>query len=450
MLGFACGCSRRRIRAGTGVAALIGIAFLFPHSAGRAKAALPSAGAGRSASVDAVDKQRFRKHRRFRHRSRRACRLHSRHRARHLRRSTCRAIRRPSPRRGSSQSGAGTSSATATISSTAPSRVRPDSVTGASIYWGARIGSQFTGSSPPWSWQAVTDFENTNAGGKSLSLLEWGQYWYSTNWCGSGGYCTFPASQMSTVRSHGVIPFFNWEDRATNGAEIDTDAQIASGAQDSYITQWAQAAKAWGHPFFLRFDWEMNGNWFPWSPGANGNTTSSYVAMWRHVHDIFTKVGATNVSWVWCPNVDPNHIMTPLSALYPGDAYVDWTCVDLYNGDTPSWRSFSTLFTTTYQDITGTIAPAKPMILGEVASTESGGSKGQWITDMLNELPTTYPRVHGFVWFDMWMSGPGGHTDWPVESSAASETAFTQGIGHSSYGMSNYATLATSPIPPPS
>jgi hypothetical protein len=141
--------------------------------------------------------------------------------------------------------------------------------------------------------------------------------------------------------------------------------------------------------------------------------------------------------------------MTPLSSLYPGDAYVDWTCVDAYNGDTPYWRSFSTLAATTYGKITGTIAPTKPMIMVEVASTETGGSKAQWITDMLNELPITFPQVHGFLWFDMRMSGPGGHTDWPVESSGTAEAAFTSGISSTWYVPNNYGSLNTSPIPPP-
>jgi beta-mannanase len=254
---------------------------------------------------------------------------------------------------------------------------------------------------------------------------------------------------MTTVRNHGVISVFDWTDLASNGSEINTDAQIAAGAQDGYLTQWAEAAKAWGHPFFLRFDWEMNANWFPWSPGLNGNTARDYVAMWRHVHDIFTNVGASNVSWVWCPNVDPNNIMTPLSSLYPGSAYVDWTCADAYNGDIPYWRSFSTLFSNTYNAITGTIAPTKPMIIVEVASTESGGSKSRWITDMLTELPSSFRKVRGFLWFDMSMSGPGGHADWPVESSSTAKAAFSQRISSSLYVPNRYARLNTCPIPPP-
>jgi hypothetical protein len=171
--------------------------------------------------------------------------------------------------------------------------------------------------------------------------------------------------------------------------------------------------------------------------------------MWRHVHDIFYGAGATNVNWVWCPNIDPTNAWAPVSSLYPGDAYVDWTCLDGYNGNVP-WSSFNSLFASTYNQITGTIAPTKPMIVGETASTETGGSKAQWISDMLNVLPTNFPKIRGLLWFDVSLIGPGGFTDWPIESSNSSAAAFAQGIANPLYVTNNYATLNTSPIPPPS
>jgi hypothetical protein len=42
-------------------------------------------------------------------------------------------------------------------------------------------------------------------------------------------------------------------------------AKLYTGTYDAYITQWAQDAKNWGHPFFLRFDHELNGWWCPWN-----------------------------------------------------------------------------------------------------------------------------------------------------------------------------------------
>jgi hypothetical protein len=315
------------------------------------------------------------------------------------------------------------------------------------MYWGASVGTQFTGSQPPFSMTAETDFANRDAGGKDPSIVGWGSNFYSSAYC--SGYCNFTPSLYSTVRNNGQIPWISWQSTSTDGGSGYTDQQIADGAQDAYITKWAEAAKAWGQSLFLRFDWEMNGNWFRWSPGLDGNTAASYVAMWRHVHDIFTSVGATNVSWVWCPNIDPNSSLTSLASLYPGDAYVDWTCLDGYNGDDP-WHSFQHLFHSTYKTITQTIAPSKPMIIGEVGSTEAGGSKATWISKMFNVLPTSFPDVHGLLWYDVKSAGPGGHTDWPIESSSSSISAFTSGVANSMFRANEFATLdgVGVPVPP--
>ena len=61
------------------------------------------------------------------------------------------------------------------------------------VYWGATIGTQFTGSSAPWDMDSatnsVTDFAKQDAGGKGPSLISWGSSFYSTPYC--AGDCTF-------------------------------------------------------------------------------------------------------------------------------------------------------------------------------------------------------------------------------------------------------------------
>src|SRR6476659_9673922 len=119
---------------------------------------------------------------------------------------------------------------------------------------------------------------------------------------------------------------------------------IAAGKYDGWILEWARQARAFGHPLFLRWDWEMNGTWFPWSTTPGQSTTpAEYVAGWRHMHDLFVRVGARNVSWVWCPNVAYNG-STPYSDVYPGPAYVDWTCLDGYNKGAEYSTTFVNLF----------------------------------------------------------------------------------------------------------
>jgi hypothetical protein len=318
----------------------------------------------------------------------------------------------------------------------------------AKLYWGAWIGSQFTGSEAPWDVSAVTKFEQL--AGKSLSLVN-----FSSPFAQCGQTCSFygfPSGPMENIRQHGAIPFFSWASAAMGGANASEFqfSDLLEGKYDAYIRSWATAAKAWGHPFFLRFNWEMNGGWFQWSEGVNGNQPGQYVAAWRHVHDIFTQVGATNATWTWCPNVDPDHQMQNLSGLYPGDEYVDWTCLDGYNsGLNPQrpdkWRTFGQLFGSTYNEITQQIAPSKPMMIGEVGSSEYGGSKATWISEMLSQLPGLFPKIRGFMWFDK-----NEDADWPIETSQSSVSAFAKGISAANYTGNSFASLSASAVPPPS
>ena len=141
----------------------------------------------------------------------------------------------------------------------------------------------------------------------------------------------------------------------------------------------------------LRFAEEMNGNWYAWGQGVNGNTPDQYVEAWRHVHDLFVDAGATNAIWVWCPNIEQPNYRT-FDYLYPGDAYVDWVGLDGYNAasvwQTP-WMSMAQLFSASYDDLAA--LTDKPMMIGETASTEVGGDKAQWITSaFLNDIPSLF------------------------------------------------------------
>jgi hypothetical protein len=282
--------------------------------------------------------------------------------------------------------------------------------------WGAWIGTQFTGSEPPWSWQAVQDFEAKNAGGRHVSVVAWG---VAPPWLHDFDY---GRGAFDAAEEGGTVPVV---DMSTRGVRL---RDIAAGAQDSALRTWAEEAKSWGHPFLLRFDFEMNGQWFAWGTRPkNHNTPASFVAAWRHVHRIFTAVGATNVAWVWCPNIDPYHKMTSLRRLYPGNAYVDWTCLDGYNRDAP-WMSFTELFGDTYHRIMQ-LAPGKPMIIGEVASTGHGGNKAEWIRNMFHALATRFRHVHGLVWYDKYgLPTESGPRDWPIERSRSASAAFRKGI----------------------
>jgi hypothetical protein len=308
-------------------------------------------------------------------------------------------------------------------------------------YWGAWIGSQLTGEEAPWDMEAAEQFEERI--GRGLSLIE-----FSAPFADCEPVChlnPFPLTPLEQIRRHGAIPVFSWNSGASDGADQSKFglAELRSGRYDRYIRYFARSAKAWGHPFFLRFDWEMNGSWFPWGSGVNGNKGREFVFAWRHVHRIFEQAGATNATWVWCPFVG-----TGLRQFYPGDAYVDWTCLDGYNWGPESalglpWQTFDQLFATSYRQL-ARIAPSKPMMVGEVASTGSDEEKAAWIDEMFAALRTGYRKVRALVWFDK----IDRETNWPIEGLPAASAAFATGLRHT-FGQNAYSDLRRSPIPPP-
>jgi hypothetical protein len=318
------------------------------------------------------------------------------------------------------------------------------------VYWGAWIGDQFTGDIPPWDMSAVSRFQQIV--GKPLSLIEFSVPFAD---CSSQpcSFFDFPTAPIQNVRNYGAIPVLSWSSASTPGSVNQPDYQLSdliSGRHDAYIRSFATQARNWGHPFFLRFDWEMNSNWFPWGIRANGNRQGQFRTAWRHVHDIFTAVGATNATWVWCPYVDIDKKYN-LRALYPGSRYVDWTCLDGYNwgprnpANPRPWRSFGAIFDSTYRRIVKQVAPRKPMILAELATSGYGGNKAAWIRNMLATIPKNYPKVRGFVYFNVNDRNAG----WEIESSPATSRAFRRGIRRAAYVTNRYGLIGSRPIRPP-
>jgi hypothetical protein len=215
----------------------------------------------------------------------------------------------------------------------------------------------------------------------------------------------------------GRIPLVNWELFET---PLD---DILSGKHDAMLATRARAAKALGKPFFVDFGAEMNGDWSPWGGAQNGQSATKYLAAYKRVHDAFSKESASNVVWLWCPNVtdEPRAAWNQALNYYPGDEYVDWTCVDGYNWGSSNgggWQSFHDVFKTIYPKLA---AKGKPIMIGEMASAEVGGDKAAWIEQIVPTLRAEFPLIKGLVWFDV-----NKETDWRISSSAKSESAFVR------------------------
>lgn len=279
----------------------------------------------------------------------------------------------------------------------------------------------------PQDMHAVDEFEQ--AAGKHVAIVAWYDSWQGTP---QGP----DLALLAAVAAHGSVPMISWASDdfrdGTNQPDYNL-AAILSGRYDGYINLWAQQLAAYGKPVLLRWDWEMNGSWYPWGVGVNGNTPAQFIAAWRHLHDLFAQTGATNVQWVWSPNVVLGNDF-PLESLFPGDAYVDWLALDGFNHAAWGWRSFSTLFWPAYQRVTQ--MSSRPVMIAETSSSEADGSspkgvsKAQWITSALTkEIPAAFPRVRALIWFNDDKVGveENGY-DWRITSSSEAAQAFARAI----------------------
>jgi hypothetical protein len=230
-----------------------------------------------------------------------------------------------------------------------------------------------------------------------------------------------PISSIEAIAAQGSIPELTWEQWPAGGG-VDQprydDSVIASGAYDSYVSAVAAAARAWGQPILLRYAHEMNGNWYPWAASVNGNTPASYVAAWRHVHNIFVAAGASNVLWVWAPNANGP---TPISQVYPGNAYVDVIGMDGYNrgNGTSDYQTPSSVFSSSLSSVRA-LAPSKPVLITETGTSEQAGNKAAWL-EQLFAYVHSQPGLIGVVYSDF--------GDWVLNSSAQAMTGAADGLG---------------------
>ena len=327
---------------------------------------------------------------------------------------------------------------------------------GPKVYWGARMDGdvrllkeppEAAGGDAPWSSTTWNEFE-ADAGGKKVSIVHFGQ---PPPW-----QHDFEPAPFELTMNRGAIPLLSM---GTTGATLSELAYspVSSSIPLQKFTRWAEAVHSFGHPFFLRLDWEMNlvsSADFQWVNEAR-NSPATFVAAWRRLHNIAQQEEATNITWVWCPNASYSG-STPLKALFPGRAYVDWTCIDGYNRNVyPAWATFSGIFAATYNEILALTDPSvsPPMMIGETASIESGPTaKARWIAEALGtEIPNSFPKLKAFVWFNwnIYDGAIGDRREWPIETSPAARRSFANVISSSFYAGGSFKSLPLlKPVPP--
>lgn len=247
----------------------------------------------------------------------------------------------------------------------------------------------------------------------------------------------FPVAQAKALWRRGIMPHYTWEPWNTALGPNDAGQihlnDIIDGTWDAYIKARGKEFAAVRQPILVRWGHEFNGNWYPWGIANNNDDPSLYVRAYRHVHDLVVAAGARNVQWVWAYNngSSPDTPYNDPAVAYPGDGYVDWVAIDGYNwGFGPSWdptgdhwTSFDATFSTAYAKARA-VAPNRPVMLGEFASSEDGGDKAQWFKDMDATLRSgAYPDLRLLTYFDLVKEEA-----WSPASSPAALAAFTSWV----------------------
>jgi mannan endo-1,4-beta-mannosidase len=175
--------------------------------------------------------------------------------------------------------------------------------------------------------------------------------------------------------------------------------EITLGLWDSTLTTFATQVKQINETIYLRFGYEMNGDWFAW-----GGKSKDFILAWKHARKIFEAEQVSNVLWVFSPGVlwDGATVNNNLLNYYPGDSVVDIIGLDGYNfGDIVKdgyqlhWKSFQDVFGTSLRAF-GNID--KPIWITEIGCP-TDDRRSDWLKDVFNFMGEN-PCVGAMLWFN--------------------------------------------------
>jgi hypothetical protein len=110
------------------------------------------------------------------------------------------------------------------------------------------------------------------------------------------------------------------------------EGTLAAGAAGTYDDMYAALGSTLVHygegDAILRLGWEFNGTWYPWAV-TNATDAANFAAYFRNIVTTMRTVRGAAFRYVWNATAGPE----PEAAqhAYPGDAYVDYVGLDLYD-----------------------------------------------------------------------------------------------------------------------
>jgi hypothetical protein len=246
-----------------------------------------------------------------------------------------------------------------------------------------------------------------------------------------------PLERVSALAAsrHARTPLLGWKPVRLDGSIVPWPS-IASGSEDARLKAMATRLKALPKRVFLTFVHQ------PEPQVASGDgTAGDYVLAYRHVHDVFAKLGVTNVVWVWSMTSAPRWASLH-TQLYPGDGYVDWLAFDVGDATCGPGSSSGSLadLTRPFHDWVATRHPGKPVMAtgyGQSRHPAAAPAPERLAAD-LSTLTTRRPEIQALVFAGAEATGGCG------KGSAASSMPATPVSPTGPAGRSGTASTAAS------
>lgn len=223
--------------------------------------------------------------------------------------------------------------------------------------------------------------------------------------------------RIDKVIEEGFIPMITLENHFVNlpskvfrnDVKQPNLSDIIKGDCDHFLVNWSKQIKQVKGIVLLRIFHEFNGNWYPWCISNNDNNPDLLIKAFRHIFDIFKDQQVSNVRFIWCPNSMsvPQEKWNYIMDAYPGDEYVDFVGLDIYNGagESKIWTSFRKVGIENYFILTKQL-PDKPLLICETASGErrssvaNSQSKAEWIEQMSEAVKSDMSGIKLLSWFN--------------------------------------------------
>jgi uncharacterized protein (TIGR03437 family) len=178
-----------------------------------------------------------------------------------------------------------------------------------------------------------------------------------------------------------------------DGTLAPYDAQIAAGAYDAQIANLVTGLQRLATPAYIRIGYEFNG--LSW----NGYTPVPYQQAFIRIANAI-RAANLEVATVWDASEQG---VTNYFDYYPGDQYVDWFGMNIFNADGFTDSNMNVFFVQAN-------ARKKPVMIGETTPAYVGAQNGAtswngWFVQFFNFMATT-PVVKEFNYID-W--------NWPVD-----------------------------------